>query len=73
MTIEEILSKLLSLVDDKLRLEKELEVYKKALELACEDIKYERCQNCRFVDDCWECKYSYDYVDEYLQKASEEE
>lgn len=49
----------------------ELEVYKEALKLACEEIKYERCNACRIVDDCYECKYSYDYVEEYLQKARE--
>lgn len=50
-------------------MQKELRVYKKALALACEDIRYEGCKACRFEDYCSECKYSYVSVDEYLEKA----
>lgn len=49
----------------------ELEVYKRALEISCEDIKYIRCDGCRLVDDCYDCKTCYDYVKEYLKKAKE--
>lgn len=54
-------------------MQKELKIYKKALEQACNDIYYERCNACRLVDDCDDCNNSYDYVNEYLQKAREQE
>lgn len=38
MNIEEAQRKLLQLVDDKVKLKKELEVYNKALEMACEQV-----------------------------------
>lgn len=40
MNIEEAQRKLLQLVDDKVKLKKELELYKKALELACSGNDY---------------------------------
>lgn len=57
--------------------EEELEVYKKALQLACECIYYERCAHCimnngSMYDECDACSTPYDYIDRYLQKAREE-
>lgn len=74
MTIEEMQHKLLSLTEDKVNLRRELEVYKKALKIACSENStnpicttesYKACSN-KFgsCGECWECIY--------LQKAREE-
>lgn len=71
MSIEEIQHKLLSLIDDKMKLKKELEVYKKALKIACSENnnnpicateKYKNC--CMSFGSCGEC-----WENVYLQKA----
>ena len=55
------------------KLEKELEVFRKALKLACTDIYYEGCNGCRLVGDyCDACNRPNDYADEYLMKAWKE-
>lgn len=53
----------------------ELKIYKKAFELACNDIYHERCAHCimdgLMDDECDECNKPYDYMERYLQKARE--
>lgn len=57
-------------------IQKELATYKKALELACDDLYYERCSHCIIngltYDECDMCNKPYDYIDKYLQKATED-
>lgn len=67
MTIEEMQNKLLSLVDDKIKLNKELEVYKTALYLLAGDYFVE------MKGDLPTDEQLEDEVNYYLQEARKEE
>ena len=62
------------LLDRAEKAEKELALYKKALELACEDIDV-ICQSYETAEECKNCPFHCihaDLVESYLMKAREE-
>lgn len=54
------------------RTEELLKDYKKALYMACDDLRREKCMGCGDTVVCEECAKYRDYFTRYLQKAREE-
>lgn len=82
MTIEEMQHKLLSLVDDKVQLQKELAIYREALKLSCENLANNYCtEYC--LQKYYECTLGgvrnkecfnhmiNNHIEEFLQKVRE--
>lgn len=63
------LSLALDRIDELNKVKQELEVYQKALYMACDDLRREKCMGCGVTIVCEECDKYRDYFCRYLQKA----